>query len=117
MDSAGLFMSLLPELRSLEQMFCYKRVAPHGASRAVVAVVVSTTEPKSRCSPRRAPLQWPSHPFPSCTEQELALTVPPPMGLSLGKSIFLCLCLTVFLVCSCEKHDPGEYPEVQRDLT
>jgi len=35
----------------------------------------------------------------------------------LGKSISICVCLTVFMVCSCEKHHPGEYPEVQRDLT
>jgi len=43
--------------------------------------------------------------------------VPPPMGLSLGKSISLCLCVIVFLICSCEKHQVGEYPQVQRDLT
>ncbi|HEY4283475.1 MAG TPA: hypothetical protein VGM62_10465 [Chthoniobacterales bacterium] len=35
----------------------------------------------------------------------------------LGKSLCICICLTVFLVCSCEKHQPGEYPEVQRDLS
>jgi hypothetical protein len=37
------------------------------------------------------------------------------MGSSAGKSITLCICGTLLLVCSCEKHQPGEYPEVQRD--
>ena len=36
------------------------------------------------------------------------------MGLSLGKRIAIFVSATV-LVCSCDKHQPGEYPEVQRD--
>jgi hypothetical protein len=39
------------------------------------------------------------------------------MGLSLGKTIVLFVCTTVFLLCSCDKHQVGEYPEVQRELT
>ena len=39
------------------------------------------------------------------------------MGFSLGKTISACLCVTVCLICSCEKHAAGEYPEVQRDRT
>ena len=35
----------------------------------------------------------------------------------LGKILSVCLGLIVLLVCSCEKHQPGEYPEVQRDVT
>ena len=38
------------------------------------------------------------------------------MGVSLGKSIALTVCATLVLLCSCEKHHPGEYPEVQRNL-
>jgi hypothetical protein len=38
------------------------------------------------------------------------------MGLSLGKTIALSVCATGFLLCSCDKHQLGEYPEVQRDL-
>jgi hypothetical protein len=38
------------------------------------------------------------------------------MGLSLGKSIALCGCTSLFLICSCEKHELGEYPNVQREL-
>jgi hypothetical protein len=38
------------------------------------------------------------------------------MGSSPGKCIFLCLCAALFLVCSCDKHHLGEYPQVQREL-
>jgi len=38
-----------------------------------------------------------------------------PMGLSLGKSITLFVCAALFLFCSCDRHQPGELPEVQRD--
>ena len=44
----------------------------------------------------------------------MPVTVPPPMGLSLGKRIAIFISATL-LVCSCEKHQPGEYPEVQRE--
>jgi len=36
------------------------------------------------------------------------------MGQSLGKRIAIFISSTV-LVCSCEKHNVGEYPEVQRE--
>ena len=52
--------------------------------------------------------------------------MPPPMGLSLafgqprrlsglGKSIALFVCTALFLFCSCDRHQPGELPEVQRN--
>lgn len=39
------------------------------------------------------------------------------MGPPFGKAVTVCLCLGVILVCSCDKHSPGELPEVQRDKT
>jgi len=38
------------------------------------------------------------------------------MGFSLGRSIAFSLCAIVFLICSCDRHQPGEYPQVQREL-
>ena len=46
----------------------------------------------------------------------MTLTVPARMGFLSGRSSALFLCVAVFLVCSCEKHRVGEYPEVQREL-
>jgi hypothetical protein len=46
----------------------------------------------------------------------MPITVPAPMGLSLGKRISIFVSATL-LVCSCDKHYPGEYPEVQRERT
>jgi hypothetical protein len=48
-------------------------------------------------------------------EPKSPLLCPSVMGLSLGKNI--CLCAAIIVVCSCDKHRPGEYPEVQRDKT
>ena len=41
--------------------------------------------------------------------------MPAPMGLSLGKTITLFVCTALFLFCSCDRHQPGELPEVQRN--
>ena len=52
--------------------------------------------------------------------------MPPPMGSSLafgqprrlqglGTSIALFVCTALFLFCSCDRHQPGEMPEVQRN--
>src|SRR6186997_1265983 len=63
-------------------------------------------------------------PFPSCTEGKVPSSVPPLMGLSLAfgqprrlSALGKCLILVsaTALACSCDKHHPGEYPEVQRD--
>jgi hypothetical protein len=37
------------------------------------------------------------------------------MALSLGKTAAVTVSATLILICSCEKHHPGEYPEVQRE--
>jgi hypothetical protein len=39
------------------------------------------------------------------------------MGFSLGRTIAFTLCAAVFLICSCDKHHPGEDPRIQRDKT
>ena len=47
----------------------------------------------------------------------MAISVAPLMGFSLGRTIALTLGATLFLICSCDKHQLGEYPAVQRDKT
>jgi hypothetical protein len=47
----------------------------------------------------------------------MAISVPALMGFSLGKTIALSVCATLFLICSCDKHEPGEFPQVQREKT
>jgi len=37
------------------------------------------------------------------------------MGFSLGRTMTLIGVAALFLICSCDKHKPGEYPEVQRE--
>jgi hypothetical protein len=53
-------------------------------------------------------------PFPPCGMPSTPVTVPAPMGSSFGKR-FLFFASAIALVCSCEKHRVGEYPEVQRE--
>jgi hypothetical protein len=45
----------------------------------------------------------------------MAISVPALMAFSLGRSIVVTAGATLFLICSCDKHHLGEYPEVQRE--
>ena len=66
--------------------------------------------------PKATDVELPAYlPFPPCRRGEVAITVPPLMGFSLGRTMALTVCATVFLVCSCDRHESGEYPEVQRE--
>jgi hypothetical protein len=45
----------------------------------------------------------------------VTISVPPPMRFSLRNCIALSACVSLVLICSCEKHVVGEMPEVQKE--
>ena len=50
-----------------------------------------------------------------CAPRGVTISVPPPMRFSLRNCIALSACVSLVLICSCEKHVVGEMPEVQKE--
>src|SRR5205085_9279362 len=93
------------------------RVNSSAAAWCFNAVIVDMMEPTNSAE-ARCPLSSVFYPlfktlFPPCTRGKVAITVRALMGFSLGRTAAVTVCATLLVICACDRHQPGEYPEMQ----